>query len=198
MMQPRASAMPVVAAVALLAAAALALGGTFGTLYVRELGRPPITGSFTRTAWVQVTATGPQNVLEGSVPVGIPLVVGVVLAAVAALMLVLTRRSAAGPGPGRLVGMMAAGLLVGGVAVIWTEVAAAGSSTVGAGLEQRFEFGAGAWLLLSAGVVAVVAIGLLLVPPRPSAYPPPAWQGPPPPPPPGWPAPPPWNGPPHA
>jgi hypothetical protein len=210
-----------VAAALLTVGAALAVGGSFGAFRrFRIESDVSGTSTLTTTGW-GVTQDPLSDVVPGAVSVlhGIPLTVAAVVALVAALLLVLSARRPGDPAPGRLLGVGAAGLLVGVVAVIWMElttfvrnISAADEAGPVSTLRASGQIGAGGYLILVAAVAVLVAAALLLVPRRdagpvavqPGRFPPlgpgqPPWSGGPPPGPagPGWGPPPPAGWPPQ-
>jgi hypothetical protein len=211
-----------VAAALLTVGAALAIGGSFGvfrSFRIESAGTGART--LTTTGWGVTEDPVSDIVVPGTASVlhGIPLTVAAVVAPVAALLLVLSARRPGDPAPGRLLGVGAAGLLAGIVAVIWMElttfvrnISAADEAGPGSTLRASGQIGAGGYLILVAAVAGLVAAALLLVPRRdvgpapvqPGWFPPlgpgqPPWSGGPPPGPvgPGWGPPPPAGWPPQ-
>jgi hypothetical protein len=170
-----------VAVVLLVVAAVLAVAGSVGTLLVTRTVTDTATAPTTARTTGWTTATDPPDP-TGSVPLlGIPLVVGAVLALVAAALLVAGLRRPGDPTRRRLLGIGACGILVGTIVSIWLKLPAAVSLAAmlaARGNERTVSAGAGAWLLLVAGVVALAAVACLLAPVRRPALPP-GWPGPP-------------------
>jgi hypothetical protein len=203
-----------VAAALLTVGAALAVGGSFGTFSsYRFESEATGTSTITSTGWWTIEEPASDVALAASILHGIPITVAAVVALLAALLLVVAARSPGDPAPGRLLGVGAAGLLVGVVAVIWlelvTRVRNVAVAVEEAGPDSSFraslQIGAGGYLILVAGVAVLVAAALLLTPRRdvgpvplpPGRFPPlgpdqaPWMGGPPPGPAPGWGPPPP-------
>lgn len=163
-----------IAAALLVVAAALAVGGTFLPLSVRryDFGLPGATVVFT-TGWaVGIEGAPGMSNPPGAAPLGIPVVVAAGLAAVAAILLLLSVRRSGDHVLARIAGIGAVGLLVGSVWIIWIELftlagnaAAAVRDGSDGGFHPVVVFGAGAWLLLSAALLALVCIPLLAMPP---------------------------------
>jgi hypothetical protein len=195
--------LPWVAAVLLLLSAVLAVSGSFATLSEYRVesasGAPAVA---TSTAWGRTgTETPSEGLDQAAPPIGIPLVVAAVLAIAAAFLLLRSTADQVDPVRGRILGGVAAGLLAGSVAVIWIEQltfarnaaanASAISGRVGGGSPVRatLDLGAGAYLLLVAALLALVAALVLLAGAnrtRPAlTYPSYPYGGPPPGPPPG-------------
>jgi hypothetical protein len=154
--------------------------------------------TLTVTGWgytLEPPSEVPSN--DGVFLPAIPIVVAAVAAFAAALVLAL--RAARPGGPGRLLAIAGAGLIVGAMAPVVTGVGsgivnANADITVSAGWEQTFTPGLGTWLLTAAMAGVLVVVALLLVPARDHlvaapvqapygyGYPPPYQPGPP-----GWP-----------
>jgi hypothetical protein len=192
--------------VLLVVAAGLAVGGSFAAfqVYRYESGYSEASTT-TSSGWGVTVEPAPEQPTPQVGPLhGIPLTVAAVLALVAALLLVLWARRADDPATARLLGVLAGGVLIGVVSVIWLNLLTAlrnvNAVAEEAGPDSSFrataEVGAGAYLVLVAGAAALVAVALLLVPrrPDPGGHPasglfPPLGPGPQPP---WWPAPQPW------
>jgi hypothetical protein len=163
-----------IAAALLVVAAALAVGGTFLALSVRryDFGLPGATVVFT-TGWaVNIQGAPGMSNPPGAAPLGIPVVVAAGLAAVAAILLLLSVRRSGDHVLARIAGIGAVGLLVGSVWIIWIELFTLASNAAAAvrdgsdgGFHPVVVFGAGAWLLLAAALLALVCIPLLAMPP---------------------------------
>ncbi|WP_433292738.1 hypothetical protein ACQPZQ_05715 [Pseudonocardia sp. CA-142604] len=175
---PNLGAPRLIAAALLVVAAALAVGGTFLALSVRryDFGLPGGTVVFT-TGWAVsiVGAPGMSNP-PGAAPLGIPVVVAAGLAAVAAILLLLSVRRSGDHVLARIAGIGAVGLLVGSVWIIWIELFTLASNAAAAvrdgsdgGFHPVVVFGAGAWLLLAAALLALICIPLLAMPPADAA-----------------------------
>src|SRR5689334_17690445 len=125
--QARVSVPWMIAAALLAVAAALAVGGSFGafSVYRFESQSDVVSSSTTTTTgWGDFQEPAPQEGTPSAPALlhGIPLVVGAVVALVAAGLLMLSARRPGDQVPARLLGTCAAGLLVGVVAVIWLEL----------------------------------------------------------------------------
>ncbi|GAA3058260.1 hypothetical protein GCM10010464_23530 [Pseudonocardia yunnanensis] len=171
---PSLGAPRLIAAALLVVAAALAVGGTFLALSVRryDFGLPGDTVVST-TGWA-VTIEGAPGMTNppGAAPLGIPVVVAAGLAAVAAILLLLSVRRSGDHVLARIAGIGAVGLLVGSVWIIWIELFTLASNAAVAvrdgsdgGFHPVVVFGAGAWLLLAAALLALACIPLLAMPP---------------------------------
>ena len=163
--------------------AVLAVVGSLGALMVQRHESDTVSWTATSTGWT-ITSEPPSPDDSGVVPPldGILLVIGAVLAlASAALLLTRARR----PGDrARLLGVAACGLLIGAIVSIWIELLAARSNAAVFALvdaQRTVDAGVGAWLLLVAGIMALTAAGILLVPLRPTHAVPSGWPAPPPP-----------------
>lgn len=160
----------VVAAVLLLVAAALAIGGTFA---------PFATYSFSdlntsiSTGWaVTYEPPDPDYETVGDLS-GIPITAGAALSLLAAILLLASRR----PAPAvRLIGVTGAAVLVGAVATVLlgllttaANVAQTESDSESAGLSSMTTYliGPGAWIELAAAAVALGAILVLMMRPTP-------------------------------
>jgi hypothetical protein len=171
---PNLGAPRLIAAALLVVAAALAVGGTFLALSVRryDFGLPGPTVVAT-TGWtVNIEGAPGMSNPPGAAPLGIPVVVAAGLAAVAAILLLLSVRRAGDHVLARIAGIGAVGLLVGSVWIIWIElftlasnVATAVTNGSDGGFHPVVVFGAGAWLLLAAALLALACIPLLAMPP---------------------------------
>jgi hypothetical protein len=171
---PNLGAPRLIAAALLVVAAALAVGGTFLALSVRryDFGLPGPTVVAT-TGWsVNIEGAPGMSNPPGAAPLGIPVVVAAGLAAVAAILLLLSVRRSGDHVLARIAGIGAVGLLVGSVWIIWIELftlasnaAAAVTSGSDGGFHPVVVFGAGAWLLLAAALLALACIPLLAMPP---------------------------------
>ncbi|GAA1177494.1 hypothetical protein [Pseudonocardia alaniniphila] len=171
---PNLGAPRLIAAALLVVAAALAVGGTFLALSVRryDFGLPGGTVVFT-TGWaVNIEGAPGMSNPPGAAPLGIPVVVAAGLAAVAAILLLLSVRRSGDHVLARIAGIGAVGLLVGSVWIIWIELFTLASNAAAAvrdgsdgGFHPVVVFGAGAWLLLAAALLALVCIPLLAMPP---------------------------------
>jgi hypothetical protein len=165
-----------IAAGLLVVAAALAVGGTFLALSVRryDFGLPGPTVVAT-TGWaVDIEGAPGMSNPPGVAPLGIPVVVAAGLAAVAAILLLLSVRRSGDHVLARIAGIGAVGLLVGSVWIIWIELFtlasnAAAASSSDSGFHPVVVFGAGAWLLLAAALLALACIPLLAMPPADAA-----------------------------
>jgi hypothetical protein len=145
----------------LVLAAALSVAGSFGAFMVQRMtsigGAEPAV--FTSTGW-RYDITGVEPPVGGSqqAPLyGLPLVLAGIVAVLAAALLL------ARPGLGRALAVLAGGVLVGSVASLWLNLL----STVAVlgrvpAVWESVELGAGAWLVLLAGMLALVAAGLVL------------------------------------
>jgi hypothetical protein len=163
-----------IAAALLVVVAALAVGGTFLPLSVRryDFGLPGATVVFT-TGWaVGIEGAPGMSNPPGAAPLGIPVVVAAGLAAVAAILLLLSVHRSGDHMLARIAGIGAVGLLVGSVWIIWIELFTLAGNAVaavrdgsGGGFRPVVVFGAGAWLLLAAALLALVCIPLLAMPP---------------------------------
>ncbi|OZM83666.1 hypothetical protein [Pseudonocardia sp. MH-G8] len=230
--EPPRPQVPRLIATALLAvAAALALGGSFAAFHVYHYESDytePTTS--TTTGWGITVEPAPEEppASSGSLH-GIPLTVAAMLALAAAVVLFLSARR--DPGTGRSFAVGVAGLLVGVVAVIWMDLltslrdvrAAVAQDGPDSSFRASADVGAGGYLILVAGLLALAAAVLLLLAVRrpgliapfggpfpmagpgpqppwqgaPSPWAPPGWDAPPPnpgAPPPGWGPPPPHHG----
>jgi hypothetical protein len=148
------------AAGVLAASAVVAIGGTFGEFYSRRGTFDGTTTTITVTGWGLLV--DPPEEVATTVP-GAAIAVAAVVGLVAALVLLLKARGETG----RLLGIVAAGLLVGTIAPVWTEVVAAYSNAslfATDGNEVVITAGLGTWLLTASAVGALVVVGLLLVP----------------------------------
>ncbi|HEY4418085.1 MAG TPA: hypothetical protein VGN22_01120 [Pseudonocardia sp.] len=170
---PNLGAPRLIAAALLVVAAALAVGGTFLALSVRryDFGLPGATVVAT-TGWA-VTIQGAPGMTNppGAAPLGIPVVVAAGLAVVAAILLLLSVRRSGDHVLARIAGIGAVGLLVGSVWIIWIELFTLASNAALAvrdgsdgGFHPVVVFGAGAWLLLAAALLALACIPLLAMP----------------------------------
>jgi hypothetical protein len=171
-----------VAVVLLVVGAVLAVAGSVGALRVTRTVTATATVPTTARTTGWTTAIDPPGPTGSTSLVGIPLVVGAVLALVAAALLVAGVRRPADPTRSRLLGIGACGMLVGTIVSIWLKLPSAVSVAAiiaARGTEQTVSVGVGAWLLLVAGVVALAAVACLLAPVRRPALPPPGWPGPP-------------------
>ncbi|TQM02232.1 hypothetical protein [Pseudonocardia kunmingensis] len=171
---------PRLVATALLAvAAALALGGSFAAFHVYHYESDytaPTTS--TTTGWGITVEPAPEEppTSSGSLH-GVPLTVAAVLALAAAVVLFLSSRR--DPGTGRSFGVGVGGLLVGVVAVIWMDLltslrdvrAAVAQAGPDSGFRATAGVGAGGYLILLAGLLALAAAVLLLVSRRPASAP---------------------------
>jgi len=179
--RPRSRAL--VGGVLLAVVAVLAVIGSFGALMVQRHESDTASWTATWTGWT-LTSEPPSPDDPGVVPPldGILLVIGAVLALVSATLLLTRARR---PGDrARLLGVAACGLLAGAIVSIWLELLAARSNTsvfASLGAQRTVDAGAGAWLLLIAGIMALTAAGILLVPLRPTHGVPSGWPAPPPP-----------------
>jgi hypothetical protein len=174
----RPAAIRLVAAALLVVLAALAVGGSFGAFAIWEIagGTDPAGGSTMFENGWQRSADPPPSVPQDNAQHGISLTIGALLGVAAAIMLVLTARRAGDPAAPRLAGVGAAAFLLGSIGAVWLDVAA--FLRVAAALERTtnergpttldtdFGVGIGAWLLLLAAIIALVAIGLLMTPRR--------------------------------
>jgi hypothetical protein len=175
----------VAAAALLVAAAGLAVGGSFGTFTVQSADFGPDGATLytqSSTGWT-ITVTGLESGTDewGRPPLnGVPLVVGGVLAVAAAVLLLLRSRGGRLAGAARGLAMLAAALLVGTVAAIWVDLVTSVRAAVDDGLGWGVEIGVGGWLLLCAALVAVVAGALAATsgtpPGRPAGPPSVAYQ----------------------
>jgi hypothetical protein len=173
--RPRAPQPQRVAAALLVVSAALAAGGSFGAFFTRRSTYEGKTSTLTVNGWGYSVTPPPQTPpgAATSFP-GIPIAVAAAVALVAALVLLLRARPADGP---RLLAIVGAGLIVGGIAPVIADVAAA---TVNAGVnsaagnEQSVAPGLGTWLLTVAALGALVVVALLVVPARSPGVPLPA------------------------
>jgi len=172
---PNLGAPRLIAAALLVVAAALAVGGTFLALSVRryDFGLPGPTVVAT-TGWtVNIEGAPGMSNPPGAAPLGIPVVVAAGLAAVAAILLLLSVRRSGDHVLARIAGIGAVGLLVGSVWIIWIELFTLASNATAAavmngsdgGFHPVVVFGAGAWLLLAAALLALACIPLLAMPP---------------------------------
>jgi hypothetical protein len=171
---PNLGAPRLIAAALLVVAAALAVGGTFLALSVRryDFGLPTPTVVAT-TGWTVAIEGAPgMSNPPGAAPLGIPVVVAAGLAAVAAILLLLSVRRSGDHVLARIAGIGAVGLLVGSVWIIWIELFTLASNAATAvmnrsdgGFHPEVVFGAGAWLLLAAALLALACIPLLAMPP---------------------------------
>jgi hypothetical protein len=172
-----------VAAALLVVAAGIGVGGSFATFstytsqYFSDVDpeysdeEPSVYRS---NGWESTVEPAPETPVTSVAPlVGIPIVVAGAVAFLGALLLVLTARRPDDPAAGRLLGVGASGLLCGAVAVVLignlTEVrnvTASAEAFPDSGFRSSIELGPGFWLLLVAGVVALAAAVLLLVPRR--------------------------------
>lgn len=174
---PHGQAAPVtrlLGATLLVVTAGLAAGGSFGAFTVYRFDSGTSSTTRTTTGWAYTFDQDPPDVEPGAPLLGIPLTVGAVLALVAALLLVLGGRRAGEAVQGRVLGTAAGGLICGTVASIWLDLVssisyyAALRDSDGADVTytQTVDPGIGGWLVLAAGVLALVAVGLLLLPGR--------------------------------
>lgn len=193
--RPQVAVPRVIAAALLVAAAALALGGSFGafSVYRFESQLDVVSSSTTTTTgWGDFEEPPAEQGASAAAEIlhGIPLTVGAVLALVAAVLLLMSVRRPGDPTLGRLLGTGAAGLLVGVIAVIWLELITfmrnvAANAGVDSDFRSSYQIGAGGYLILVGGLAAVAAAALLMVPRRgagPAPVPPygagqPQWPG---------------------
>jgi hypothetical protein len=106
--------------------------------------------------------------------VGIPLLVGALLAVVATVLLLRSRRRAEEPVTARLLGAAGCALLLSTVGTVWLQLvdgaldldAAARRRGPGSYLYEWIVFGAGAWLILASALLAAAALAVLFVPVR--------------------------------
>ncbi|WP_433278815.1 hypothetical protein ACQPZA_05120 [Pseudonocardia xinjiangensis] len=164
-----------IAAGLLVVSAALAVGGSFLALSVRRyefsLSGPTVVVT---TAWgvgIDPPPEAPTSVAAAA-PLGIPLVVAAGAAVVAAILLLLSARRPGDHVPARMLGVVSAGLLGGSIWIIWIELTtqasnarAAAEGGIDSGFRPTVGYGPGAWLLLGAAMVALVAVPLLMVRP---------------------------------
>lgn len=189
----------IVAALLLFVVAALAVGGSFGTITASTYS----DRTTAVTGWTQTVTPPPVATVRPwmSTQHGIILTIAALLGVIGAVMIMATRQGSGGASAGRSLGTAGAALLIGDTAAIWLGLVTTvrNYTIVNEGPTPDFVLqpGIGAWLLLAAAVVALVVAVLLIVPERQPAFmPPPAWApgpyaGPYAPPPPGWPPPPP-------
>lgn len=178
---PSGSGLRIAAVLLLVLAAALTLGGSFGTITVYtsdyvSAGSKPSPTSYTRTAWT--AAVTPPSDTHVTAPLdGYVLATGVLLALAAVVVLLTSGRRPGGRARGRSAGVGAAALLVGAIGHLWLGVieslvsaaqdAAERDKT--SGFTSSIGIGIGAWLLLVALVLAIAAAVLLLVSARSDA-----------------------------
>jgi hypothetical protein len=175
---PGSGQVPVVlAAVLALVAAALAVAGTFGTFLSFEststYGGRSSTSTSASTGWGETVEPASGYATTSNLQ-GLPLVIGAVLLVVAGLWLGLRRGAA--PSSARALGAAGAGILVAATLMIWLTInAAARNSTAyvrsrdsaprpggAVEIEQTVGPGAGAWLVLVAGILALVVAVVLV------------------------------------
>lgn len=181
------SGLRIAAVVLLVLAAALTLGGSFGTItvytsdYVVAGSRPSPT-AYARTAWT--AALTPPADSHVTAPLdGYVLAIGVLLVLAAVVVLLTSGRAPGGRARGRSAGVGAAALLVGAIGHLWLGVLESLVSTAQGAAERRpdsgftasITIGIGGWLLLVALVLAGAAAVLLLASarsdaPRPASY----------------------------
>jgi hypothetical protein len=162
-----------IAAGLLVVAAALAVSGSFQALSVRRyefsLSGPTVVVT---TAWGVGIDPHPETPtsVAAAAPLGIPLVVAAGSAVVAAILLLLSARRPGDHVPARMLGVVSAGLLVGSVWTIWIELTtqagnarAVAESGADSGFRPTITYGSGAWLILGAALLALVAVPLLVV-----------------------------------
>ena len=185
----RRSAGAIVAAVLLVVAAALAIGGSFAEIhrYSQTIIPPALPGESTAppalvtqvistTGWTQTYEPPVEAAFVQSPPSdGITLAAAAVLTLFGAVLLSVHRS-----GTAERLGAAGGGLIAGAVAIIWTGMAAGFASQNPDGyIRTTFAAGLGGWLLLAAGVLALAAVVVLLIPvgtARPhKAPPPPGW-----------------------
>ncbi|MEJ3656704.1 hypothetical protein WEH80_27470 [Actinomycetes bacterium KLBMP 9759] len=156
----------------LVVAAGLAVGGSFGALTISTLTTSSGTITTASNGWWNAIDPPPAVNIEYVPLHGVTLAIGAAMALTAAAMLVTGTASAADARQqGRTVGVAAAALLVGVTASIWLDLIAVWTSTVArmevdgpiAEYQYGIALGFGAWLLLAAGVVALVALVVLLL-----------------------------------
>jgi hypothetical protein len=147
------SRLPALSALLLLAAGALAIGGSFGTLEEESERAGAQTLTLTYTSWRLIQGGTYAQAINFHAPhFGIPLVVTGGLAMVAGILL-FTRSDAVV----RTVAVAAAGLLVGTVWTVGLVVAAdLDAESHGANFELDWTSGLGFWLVLAGGIAAVL------------------------------------------
>lgn len=184
------SGLRLAAAVLLVLAAGLVIGGSFGafTVYTSDYvssSSPPSPTTVTQTGW-RVEVTPQQDRDYSSQPFdGALLMAAAVLALAAVAVLVTSGRRPGGRVWGRSAGVGAAALLVGVLTELWLGLLSQYVSITkqvsdqdrDTGLRIDFGYGAGAWLLLGALLCALVAALVLLLSARSDR---PAIVGPPP------------------
>ncbi|WP_219412959.1 hypothetical protein [Pseudonocardia nigra] len=178
--RPRAAVVRLVAAALLVVAAGLAVGGSFGafSVYRYESAFTPPTTS-TASGWGVTVEPAPETP-STALPTlfGVPLAAAAALALGAAVLLVVAARRPDDPAPARLLGVGAAGLLIGIVSVVWLGLLTSMHNVArdgiepGSGFLDGIEIGAGGYLILAASSAALVAAVLLLVPRRTEVLPP--------------------------
>jgi hypothetical protein len=147
-------------ALLLVAAGGLAVGGSFGTLEEEFERAGAATLTLTYTSWRLVQGGNVTESLYFHAPhFGIPLVVAGTLALLAGVLLAMDVDPVVRP-----LAVGAAGLLVGTVWTVGLVVSAdVDAVTSGPNLTLRWVIGAGFWLVLAAGVLALAGAGVLLV-----------------------------------
>ncbi|WP_232660376.1 hypothetical protein [Pseudonocardia sp. TRM90224] len=156
----------------LVVAAGLAVGGSFGALTVSTLTTSSGTITTSSSGWWNTIDPPPAVNIEYVPLHGITLAIGAAMALTAAVML--AKSAPSGPDqrqPGRTLGVAAGALLVGVTVSIWLDLVAEWTSTAArmeldgpiAEYQYGIALGFGAWLLLAAGAVALVALIVLMV-----------------------------------
>lgn len=170
----RGSRVGLIAAILLVLAAGLALAGSFVPLIVRRY-----TGSLaesiapqTATAWGYTSDDVAERIINLD---GVGLALGALVAIVGAVLLLVQRADSPGA---RQLGVAGGGLLAGAVVVVVSSIVA---GVVGAGqrngqegggdYSEVVDIGLGTWLVAGAGVLAVAALVLLMIPARPAVAP---------------------------
>jgi hypothetical protein len=142
--------------------AALAVGGTFAPLFAIRTGRDNVEV----TAWGAASDAG----IDFFPDFGIPVVVGAVLAVIAAVLALTSARLHPASAPvlgARLLGTGATGVVIGTTANLYllTEL----FENANPGRNNSVASGLGMWLLIAASVVGIVGTVLMLVP-KPGRY----------------------------
>jgi hypothetical protein len=153
------------AALFLVAAGGLAIGGSFGELEEEVERAGAATLTLTYTSWRLTQGGSYATPIYFHAPhFGIPLVAAGVLTLVGGLLLLLGGRPSVRPG-GKPIALVSAGLLVG---TVWTVALVVSADldavTSGAGFALTWTSGIGFWLVLAAGIAAVAGSAVLLLP----------------------------------